>query len=166
MIIRREINKEETAPVVEAPVVVEEPVVVDNTITVDEYFRRLGVTGDEPVVEAPKRELNHEELKREKLQVVVSRTEKTLDANVIKAQKKKNNQNPTYLLGCNTENSELLSVKTGQVAVKFTEKPEGGDKPAGDRPAREHREPREPRANNTKPAHNNGPRNLKKVIIL
>lgn len=115
----QDLNQGQTAPatkVEEVPVVVEvpeEPVVVDNTITVDEYFRRLGVTGEEAVKEAPKRELNHDELKRDKLQVVVSKNEKTLDVNIVKAQKKRNQANPTYLLGCNTENSELLGVKTG-----------------------------------------------------
>lgn len=158
------INKDEPAktteavvePVVEAPVV-EEPVVVDNTITVEEYFKRLGVTAEEPVKEAPKRELNHDELKRDKLQVVVSKTEKVLDANVTKAQKKKGNANTTYLLGCNTDHSELLGVKTGQVAVKFVEGEKKTDAPApAGRPARE----------NNKPAHTNAPtKHHKKVNV-
>lgn len=99
-----------------------EPVVVDNTITVDEYFRRLGVTDEKPVEKVPERKLNMDELKRDKLQVVVSKTDKTIDQNVIKASTKKNKGPNTYSVGCNSDNSELLGVKTGHTLVKFTVK--------------------------------------------
>lgn len=112
-------TKEEVVPVVE---VKPEPEVVDNTITVDEYFRRLGVTDEKPVEKVPERKLNMDELKRDKLQVVVSKTEKTLDQNIVKASTKKNKGPSTYSVGCNSENSELLGVKTGHTLVKFTVK--------------------------------------------
>lgn len=58
-------------------------------------------------------------MKREKLQVVHSKTEKTLDSNVKAATQKKNKGPTTYSLGCNTENSDLLGVKTGHTTLKF-----------------------------------------------
>jgi hypothetical protein len=125
------INKDEPAKVEKVVEVVEpeEPVVVDNTITVEEYFSRLGVSKDEPVVPVVERKLNLDELKREKLEVVASKSDKVLDSatSVKKAAKSSNKFNPTYLLGCNTDHSDLLGVKTGVTLVKYTVKMEGNE---------------------------------------
>ena len=73
-----------TAPATEVkPVVAEveevpEPVVVDNTITVEEYFAKFQKE-EAPAEKAPERKINLDELKRDKLVVVASKTEKVLD---------------------------------------------------------------------------------------
>lgn len=74
---------------------------------------------NEPVQKVVERPLNLDELKREKLQVVQSKTGKVLDTNVKVAGQKKNKGPTTYSLGCNTENSELLGVKTGHTTLKY-----------------------------------------------
>lgn len=112
--------KEEAKDVKEEPVeeVEVEPEVVDNTITVNEYFEKMGY-GKEEVQKAPERQLNHEELKREKLQVVQSKNEKVIATTAKVAGQKKNKGPTTYSIGCNTENSDLLGVKTGHTSLKY-----------------------------------------------
>ncbi|EGR34292.1 hypothetical protein IMG5_017670, partial [Ichthyophthirius multifiliis] len=105
--------------------VVEEPEVVDNTITLAEYYSKLGYVAEENQPEAPKRQLNEEELKKEKLQLVHSKNEKQLDTQILKAQTKAKKGNTTYSVGCNSENSDLLGVKTGTTLVSYTVKKEG-----------------------------------------
>lgn len=113
--------KEEPVEEVEA-----EPEVVDNTITVNEYFEKMGY-GKEEVKKVPERQLNHEELKREKLQVVQSKTEKVIATTAKVAGQKKNKGPTTYSIGCNTENSELLGVKTGHTTLKYKVEKEGDE---------------------------------------
>lgn len=163
--VKTEGENVEKAVEVVAPVEPEEPVVVDNTITVEEYFRNLGVTGYATEVAKVERPLNLEELKREKLQVVTSRNDKVIDVGLTKANKKnKAYVNPTYLLGCNTENSELLGVKTGHVLGKYTVKMEGNQVVGEEKFATATSAPAQ-RDNRPAPRQNN-PKTIKKVIII
>jgi len=67
----------EVKPVVAVVEEVPEPVIVDNTITVEEYFAKF--QKEAPAEKAPERKINLDELKRDKLVVVTSKTEKVLD---------------------------------------------------------------------------------------
>lgn len=109
--------------------------------------------------------MNLDELKREKLEVVSSRSEKVLDATAVKKSAKSHNKaNTTYLLGCNTDHSELLGVKTGTTLVKYSVKLEGTELVGEEKkPAVTTQAPRENREN-ARNQNNRQPRTLKKVV--
>lgn len=95
-------------------------------MTVNEYFEKMGYS-NQPVQKVVERQLNLDELKREKLQVVQSKGEKVVVQTAKVAGQKKNKGPTTYSIGCNTENSELLGVKTGHTSLKYKVEKEGDE---------------------------------------